>query len=114
MDQIVDKLAQRLANSTSRRGFLGKLGKAALGAAAVAAGVAAGSGVAFAAVDLRCCTGTGCPSFTCPSGTHAGYSWTCCVSFDCFHKFQKCQDCFNGSNAYVCTYPIGTATTCPC
>src|SRR5690349_18683553 len=46
MDQIVDKLAQRLANSTSRRGFLGKLGKAALGAAAVAAGVAAGSGIA--------------------------------------------------------------------
>lgn len=114
MNQIVDKLAERLANSTSRRGFLGKLGKAALGAAAVVAGVAAGSSVAFANVGLQCCTGTGCPSFGCPSGSYGGYSWTCCVSFDCFHRYQRCQDCFNYSNNYVCTYPIGTNNTCPC
>jgi hypothetical protein len=103
MDSLMNKITGRLASTSSRRGFLGFLGKLALGGVAAGAGLALGGGGVALAAGLLCCTGTLCSTTNgCPSGTHHGYTWYCCTSGQC--RPRACNDCYNSSGGYVCTY----------
>ncbi len=115
---VINQVSERLATKSSRGGFIGTLGKAALGVAAFAAGQ--GLGRAHAAVvpdvTLACCSSIGCPQSFCPAGTHYAWNWQCCLSSNHF-KYQ-CNDCYNDSdNSYNCTFPTHVCSNpfaCPC
>ncbi len=109
MARIVNRLADHFANESSRRGFLGALGKVALGTVAVVAGVGITS-TATAAAPPLCCSGAGgCPtSGFCPPGTTNPYCWLCCYS----GTYVQCCDCVNSDGSLNC---ITTSSTgCPC
>lgn len=129
MDHIINKLTERLAEATSRRGFMRTLGKVVVGGASIVAGLAIRTGNASASTvqpasrsipangcPLQCCTGTPCASCTCPSNTYVNYVWYCCLSNPCPNYALQCHDCYNNSNnQYNCTYVTNTLHTgCPC
>jgi hypothetical protein len=97
MDEIIKRISERLAARSSRRGFFSTISKVVLGTAAVITGQGFLAQTAEAASPLRCCTGTPCPTTSCPSGTTANYIWSCGPHF-------TCHDCFISSSTYVCTY----------
>jgi hypothetical protein len=73
MFEKTSRLAERLASSVSRRGFLGSLGGWAAAAAMSVAGVLAGATAAQAGSDQYCCYYAACgscvfPGVTCTSG----------------------------------------------
>lgn len=124
MAHIIDRLTERLAATSSRRGFLDRMGKVVAGASAAAAGIGILSGFANAPenVSVLCChcpkgdPSCGCPTEACPSGTYRGYNWYCCT-YDCPPQPQVlCQDCYNNSDSsYNCTYAYSYGhTICPC
>src|SRR5262245_12766042 len=106
MFEKIGRLAEGLATSvaTSRRGFLGRVGRSALGVAgalgALSVAVAAGSG------GVVCCT-YDCPLYktrhdiwmclpagsTCPSTVEGGYH-TSCTLFQAKTK-SDCSKCFS-------------------
>lgn len=121
MDTPIKQLSERLSAQSSRGGFIAAMGKLALGAAAIASGQ--GLSQAFAAaqvspdgVPLYCCIGNGCPTNACPSGTHIGYAWICCVTNG--GSGYYCDDCYNANNVLICTYPDfacgNCQRSCPC
>jgi hypothetical protein len=87
----IGRYAESVATSAgqSRRGFLGRLGQAALGAAGVAGGLLLFSGQAQA------CVGSGC-DFCCPDGTIVHKDCPCgCHTLPCTveKKGMKCGIC---------------------
>jgi hypothetical protein len=84
----------------SRRGFLGTMGKVAVGAAAVVAGTAFATQSTEAAGALHCCEGRACSFRGCYEGMALGYTWSCAGYF--------CHDCFTdyGRGDYFCTYTV--------
>jgi hypothetical protein len=116
MDKIINHVSERLAteSASSRRGFIGTLGKVALGAAAFVAG---GESLvtAHAAtpdnVSIACCSGNGCPNLYCPSGSSVQHLYRCCLCSN--HIEYYCNDCYN-QFGYLCTYSAHTGNTCPC
>ncbi len=104
MDEILRRISERLARTSSRRGLVSGLGKLVLSAAAVTAQSLFGN-VAEAAALMRCCDGKACAHYVCPAGTHAGYTWSCGHYFchDCFSNTRKNS---KGRWAYVCTYSL--------
>jgi hypothetical protein len=118
VEKIIGKVSGRLAQGSSRRGFLATLGKLVVGTAAVAGGVALGPGAALA--SLGCCSGTDCQSlgyYGCPPSSCVGYTWYCCANYDCSSRQTACNDCYSGADcngAYQCTYSTPTALICPC
>ncbi len=121
MDGIINRVTERLSteSTSSRRGFMSKLGKVALGAAALAAG-GEGLGRAFADgvapdnVSIACCTGYGCPNLYCPSGSSVQNIYECCLRSNCFKYY--CNDCYN-QTGYLCTYSSHVCSnpfSCPC
>jgi hypothetical protein len=89
---------------SSRRGFLGTMGKMAAGAAAVVAGTAFFTRPAEAA-SLHCCEGRACAFKGCAAGMALGYTWSCAGYF--------CHDCFTdyGAGHYHCTYTVARGHT---
>lgn len=102
-----------LDRSTSRRGFLARVGGAMVGGAAVLTGDAAES---WATVDQNppCCSQNQCPNCPstlskCPSPyKYSGYTWTCCSN----HRIAYCWDCNYQSGGYACTCGKLTGGTC--
>ena len=100
MDAIIKRISERLAEQSSRRGFFSKVGTAVLGAAALATGQGFLAQTAEAA-SIKCCTGTPCSTSGCNPGSSPGYHWLCGGHFGC-------QDCYDSSGTYVCTYVYST------
>lgn len=124
MDEVVKSLCIRLAGRSpgtrakdagegaplgltpsSRRGFLGTIGKLTVGAAAVAGGATLFNHPAEAATALHCCEGIACGFHGCLHGMAIGYTWSCGGYF--------CHDCFtdSGNGNYYCTYTVARTTT---
>jgi hypothetical protein len=107
MDEIVKKLSERLAEQSSRRGFVAKLSKIALGAGVALAGASASSSSASAAdtpdASLACCTGTPGQAIhgPCAQGQYVHYRWFCLTPNE--QVVFRCVDCWS-SGSYVCTY----------
>lgn len=105
MDEFIKHLSERLAEQPSRRGFLSKLWKVALGTGAIVAGEGLFAKVAMAAP--ACCSNDGtyiCSHQTCPSWAHQTYTWTC-------HSpgvpgTYTCHDCYTikTPSKLVCVY----------
>lgn len=117
MEKIVNSVSAYLASPSSRRGFVGTLGKLALGTGVMLAGGAAAlgseGGPHLALASSGCCGGTPC-SNGCPSGTTA-VGYTCCAAYDCSSHIYQCYDCDNTStHQIVCTYGYPTPQICPC
>ena len=117
MDRMMNKLTQRIAGTSSRRGFMRIIGKVTLGGAGAIAALASGIGIASA--DASCC-GQGttfCPSNTCPSGSFLHNQTTCCVNFNCGTRYTVCNNCYIsilGGLTYKCTYTTASSQSCPC
>lgn len=127
MDTMITRMGERLATGSSRRGFLGTMGKVAIGAAALAAGQGLGQATGASAavspdlVSLACCGGSyyvGCPNIGCPNGTYqVRRQNACCLGSN--HWQYWCDDCYdvNYPNNYICTYPehvCNPPQACPC
>lgn len=95
LDAMAESAARRLANTTTRQSFLGRLG---VGLAAVGAGAFAGQVEgAFGAVLGGCCGCGTCGYSTicstnpnCPSGSCSCGSWFMC---QCGSKYMQYRDC---------------------
>lgn len=106
MDNVINQVSKRLADASSRRGFLSTLGKAVLiasGAGALAA--TQGTGVALAA---NCCFGPAYCGPNCPSGTSSRYTWGCCGG----RTFIYCDDCYNSQGTLVCVAVTQSSISC--
>jgi hypothetical protein len=113
MDRVMSKVMERLAEQSSRGGFMATLGKVTLGLATV---LLTGAGLADevdAAASIKCCSGTPCsstPGYTGVNGCPAAYGG-CCVkvgyTWQCGGQGQGnphyCHDCY--------AYPA--SSTCP-
>jgi hypothetical protein len=107
---VINRLADSVADQASRRRFFGWLAKAAVGMAGLAIGERLTSQSANAmalVVPLACCStnGVGCAGYGCPSGYSVYYGWICCRTI---HDKYTCNDCgFHGEGTwtYKCTYP---------
>jgi hypothetical protein len=102
--QMLDRLTQRAAEESSRRGFLSNVAKLTLGAAAVATGLAKGVDTAHAdGAPLYCCTTTACSGNVCPAGSSfvGGWQWYCCDNTSCIKYL--CKDCVGSHGGYFCT-----------
>jgi|SRR5579884_55162 len=118
MEDMIATLGNKLAKSTSRRGFFGTVGKIALGGGAALAGLGAFSvGTALAA---DCCSNpNNCGSYSCPGVsfpcTQAPYqSYYCCASNPT--QYWLCENCCvtsGGSQVYVCSYNEVVSQNCP-
>jgi hypothetical protein len=105
MDRIINRLSNRWAKVSSRRGFLATLGKVALVASGTVAAVQ-GAGLALAS---NCCNAGGtyfCSS--CPSGTSNTYEWTCCGG----GTVTYCDDCTDSQGHLVCVIARQTNIVC--
>jgi hypothetical protein len=113
MDRAVSRLSEWMARPTSRRGFMGRVSKAALGSAALMSGgvaaVALGGGTAHA--TPQCCNGAFSCGSTCPGNTSRSYVTTCCnLNGDEYN----CYNCLSSpSGDYVCTIAVFFAHNCP-
>ena len=114
MNHFINRFSKGVAARSTRRTFLSTLGKLTLGIAGSLAGIGASTQVAFAAINLKCCTGTACLDYFCPAGDQIAYSWTCCGGFpkgtwsclDCFGQDYVCnQGGCHWEQVYECTYP---------
>lgn len=130
MSNIMNRLTEGLAGQSSRRGFIGTMGKvvAALGAISIGEFFTAGQVLAASpdcpqgccgpcvnccwnppsyckTTAALCCTGHACPNNYCPSGTYGSYNWYCCYPGP--HIAVVCYDCrFNCDHSYACTYTV--------
>jgi hypothetical protein len=94
-------------NGTSRRGFLGWLGKIGMGTVGGAAGLLATTIPAAACCGYSCCCLNYCPpncqtdsngQAVCPSG-YTVQVWTCCAGTPPFTRRVACAECVpNGTN----------------
>jgi len=97
-----------LEKRTSRRGFVGRVGKAVVATGAALAGVAGARPVSASCGGGSCtetqytgdCTGI---VYSCTSCEVYGWSWFCC---DDLHRQWKCQDCCDPE------WPHGYLHTC--
>lgn len=95
-----------LFGGSTRRGFLGLVGKAgltAVGAGAALTGTAAPASAAPVCCDLlyppgnsRYCRGNGSGGFICPTGGH-WEAWYCCSG----GRTYACAECTTGSSCYA-------------
>jgi hypothetical protein len=102
MDNTFKRLSERLAERASRRGFMYKVGAAALGVAAVLAGHGFLPQAAEAAP--ACCTSGHagpCAHKSCPSGSTVKYTWRCGVNGT---SYYVCHDCKTSRGKLVCVY----------
>jgi hypothetical protein len=97
--------------STSRKGFLYRVGVAAAGIG----GWTLASGAAPALGNLYCCTSrecSACPTTvgSCPGRkVYSGYTWTCCQN----HHVIRCWDCDSPlTGKYACTCTKKTSRSC--
>lgn len=101
MDELINRLSERLAKNSSRRGFFSTIGRVVLGAAAVLTGQGIFTQAAEAAPG--CCTsghaGT-CPGSGCPSGSSVQYTWRCGRHNG---HYTVCNDC-KSNGKLVCVY----------
>ena len=105
MGNIINRITEEMAAVSSRRRFFAKMGKVVAGLAAVVAGGVVTNDDALAKVFLACCSGSGCPTDSCPTGTYINYTWSC-YYVPAGHNVT-CVDCYVSSgthNGYVCTY----------
>jgi hypothetical protein len=112
MDDLIGRLSDKIARPTSRRGFMGSMGKAVLGGMGAAAGIAAGlaAGGAGTALALDCCQGAmycgfqGCPTGTSPCGQGPFQPYNCCSG----NQYYTCYSCCSGSSGGVlyCSYSV--------
>lgn len=111
MSGWAETVSTSLAEKTSRRGLIGRMGRTAVAVGVVTAGfrmrepVAAASCGGGGCGSLGQCTGTviSCPGDSCPNGWQPGWSWTCCSQG---HDFFRCQDCCDANNTYQATCEI--------
>jgi hypothetical protein len=116
MDRMINKLTERLAGASSRRGFLRTLGKITAGGAGAVAALATGMGLA-SATPLCCPGGKTCSGSTCPANTGVGNISYCCTAHDCVTHVTVCNDCYfvwAGDRFYVCTYTTIGSGVCAC
>jgi hypothetical protein len=121
MSDIIDRVTERVTQRHSRKGFLGTMGKVAIGATAVLTGGAAALvTVGTAAAD--CCGISNYCSGGCPSGTNVQTTSYCCPSPGCGSKYSACISCLyclsigpppSGCTT-KCQYSYLTNTSCPC
>jgi hypothetical protein len=102
MDDIVKRVSEHLAEHSSRRTFVGTLGKMVVGAAAILTGQSffASPVLAQKHDSLKCCSHTNvvvCDTAACPAGSTVQYTWTC-------GGHTTCNDCFDSAGHPVCTY----------
>ncbi len=103
MDKFIKQLSERLADQSSRRGFLSKIGKAVIGAAVLITGQEFFSQAAEAATTLHCCTGNACPHSYCPQGSRVTYTWHC--GHPAGGGYYICHDCHKyTTNHLVCVF----------
>jgi len=106
MDKIIKRMSERLADQSSRRGFISKMGKAAFGAVAIITGQGIFTQVAEAATPLRCCTAGSsgaCAHWNCPQGSRITYTWHC--GHPAGGGYYICHDCYSWStNRLVCVF----------
>jgi len=116
VSDLEKKLIDKMANQASRRGFLYRVGAAALGLFAASK---FGTGIALAySAPLYCCSGQWCGGNSCPAGTSVGYTWTCCDNNLCGTKYRACADCCTNGDCTTypatCTYTYIINQYCPC
>jgi hypothetical protein len=121
MRSPVDRVLDRLASQSSRRGFLSAVARGCVITAATLSGaagglLAGGAGAVFATLACcKCqtfqCTTTYCGQDACPSGTSTTYTGYCCLL--AYRTFYECYDCTNSSGAYVCTFGGFGGNGCP-
>lgn len=106
MDNLIKRLSERLADQSSRRGFLSKVGKAAIGAAVLITGQDLFSLEAEAATTLHCCTAGrngACTNYYCPQGSRITYTWHC--GHPAGGGYYICHDCYSWTtNRLVCVF----------
>jgi hypothetical protein len=102
MDTLIKWISERLAESSSRRGFFSRMEKMLLAAAALITGQGLLAQTAEAQ-SRQCCDPTVdlCPSNCCPSGSSVLYTWLCHTLDGGKHH---CNDCYDASGNYVCSY----------
>lgn len=131
MDRWIEWLSTHLADRTSRRGVVGRIGRAlvAAGAAtlvgipqpqAVAAACSTcGGGTCNDGQPLGCgnvggggCTGRLRSCSSCESGYLTGWVWYCC---DASRRKWKCQDCCSAPGVYdhTCVSQVGNCPYAP-
>lgn len=106
MKNVINVMGSQLTRGTSRRGFIGTIGKVALGAGALAAGVELTTNSASAGV---CCPQPYCN--TCFPAGQDGWcaEATCCVSGS--GLVYQCEQCFH-YGIFACTV-VTTGGYCP-
>lgn len=109
----VERFATIVGESTSRRGFLKRLGVGALG---VVAGVMGTNTSTASAYSIHCCGLCASPNQTCHP--YCSWCWTRC---DGGRKYLCCEgyaysagDCTNGNcgNGWYCSYYVDTGQSC--
>jgi hypothetical protein len=118
MKRFLKRIGQNLAEKSSRRRFVSKMGKVIATLAALTTGqVVWNKDIAYADVTtplLRCCEGTLCPdphTHVCPDNTVPLYTWSCLDSKN-NHNYT-CNDCFQLIETtpykiyhYTCTFAL--------
>jgi len=114
---VINRLADTVADQTSRRRFFGWLVKGALGVAGLAIGERLTTQPASARalnVPLLCCGGSGCATYSCPGSEKVYYTWVCCMNPPVERQYY-CKDCgtFRGGQWwYDCTYTVDPGQFC--
>jgi|GEM_PF-4784496 len=102
----VEDFSESMSGTSTRRGFLGRVGK---GSVAVVAAVAGLSRVEKArGITVGCCNlaySTTCPnctqtSHTCPSGGCTKWTWYC---EDTYNRTWRCGECYAGGSCAGCS-----------
>ena len=103
----LDKLNERLGKQIDRRGFLARLGIAAVGALAAMTGLAKGARASHCGGGLEeaeCCCLCQPPSGSCPGGYTSQYCWTCCdTEWNPGTKYRCCEYYYNGGCDTACS-----------
>jgi hypothetical protein len=103
MANFLNRMTEKMAAQSSRRGFFVRIGAVVGGLATIFAGESLTRSNAQAAGILGCCTGRYCGQGSCPFGTSVAYTWTCYVIPP--DEPITCNDCYGGSPyKYDCTY----------
>ncbi len=118
MKNVLKRIEQNLVEKSSRRRFVGRMGRIVTALAALTTGQALWNKDTAHAADtkdvLRCCEGTLCPdphTQVCPINTIPFYTWSCLDAEN--HHNYTCTDCFQLIETtpykiyqYACTFAL--------
>ncbi len=127
MKEFLSQIEQNIAKMSSRRRFVGKMGKVVAVLAALTTGqFLENKNTAYAEdtkTKLHCCDGTLCPDHhtkICPNNAIPLYTWSCLDSSKDHHKDHHnyiCTDCFSLIETtpymiykYMCTFALHVHT----